>query len=425
MAGKVFQNAQWIIAAKVIQSLLQMIIGMLTARFLGPSNYGLINYAASIVAFMVPVMQLGLRATLVLEYVENPIKQGEVLGTSLLMNLISAVLSIVAVICFVSVANRTEPETILVCLLYSLSLVAQAIEMVQYWFQFRLQSKYPSTVMLVAYLAVSLYKSYLLIYQKSIYWFALSHTIEYSLVGIGLLLVYRKLKGPRLQVSWSTAKCMFERSKYYILSGLMVTIFQSTDHVMLKMMIGDAENGFYTTAVTCAGITTFVFLAIIDSARPELLAVKNNEQQFEQGISSLYCVIIYLSLAQCIAFTLLANLIVYILYGSEYLPAAPVLRIVVWYTIFSCMGTIRNIWILAKGKQSLLWIINLSGALMNILLNSILIPQWGACGAALASVVTQFFTNYIVGFFIKPIRRNNYLVIRGLSPHLILYFLKH
>ena len=95
------------------------------------------------------------------------------------------------------------------------------------------------------------------------------------------------------------------------------------------------------------------------------------------------------------------------------------LRIVIWYVAFSYMGTVRNIWILAQEKQKWLWIINLSGALMNIALNAVMIPIWGGCGAALASVLTQFFANVIIGFILKPIRRNNVLLLKGLNPMLL------
>jgi O-antigen/teichoic acid export membrane protein len=214
------------------------------------------------------------------------------------------------------------------------------------------------------------------------------------------------------------------KSKFYIISGLMVTIFQNTDHVMLKLMLGQAENGYYTTAVTCAGLTTFVFAAIVDSARPAVLASrKESVQKFEHNMSRTYCVMIWLALAQSVAFTLLASPIVRILYGDEYLSAIPVLRVVVWYTSFSCMGSVRNIWILAEGKQSVLWIINLIGALMNVVLNFLLIPAWGTIGAAAASVFTQLFTNFVVGFLIPSIRDNNRLLLRGLNPKLLAEFL--
>ena len=51
--NKIAKNASWIIVSKIIQSILGLIISMLTARFLGPSGYGLINYAESIVSFVV------------------------------------------------------------------------------------------------------------------------------------------------------------------------------------------------------------------------------------------------------------------------------------------------------------------------------------------------------------------------------------
>jgi O-antigen/teichoic acid export membrane protein len=127
-------------------------------------------------------------------------------------------------------------------------------------------------------------------------------------------------------------------------------------------------------------------------------------------------VIIWLSLAQSLAFTLLAKPMVYLLYGEAYLPAVPVLRVITWQTAFSYMGTVRNVWILAEEKHSLLWRINLAGVCANVSLNALTIPVWGACGAAAASVLTQIITNLIVGFFMKPIRQNNRLLVAGLDP---------
>ena len=84
------------------------------------------------------------------------------------------------------------------------------------------------------------------------------------------------------------------------------------------------------------------------------------------------------------------------------------------------MGTVRNVWILAEDKQKYLWIINLSGALFNIVLNSVMIPFWGACGAAFASLLTQFFTNFILGFIIKPMKKNNELLLKGINPKFLI-----
>ena len=106
---------KWIIGCKIAQAVIQLIIGMLTARYLGPANYGLVNYAASITAFATPFMQLGLQSTLVQEYIHAPQKNGEILGTSMAMSLISGAFSMLGVIGFALVANRGEPITIIVC----------------------------------------------------------------------------------------------------------------------------------------------------------------------------------------------------------------------------------------------------------------------------------------------------------------------
>ena len=423
--NKAFSNAKWIIICRIVQSVLQLIVGMLTARYLGPSNYGLINYAKSVVALIGPFTQLGLNATLVRELVESPEKEGEIMGTSLLMSLVSGSCSIGAVFCFASLANSGEVQTIIVCVLYSIALLFQSVELIQYWFHSKLQSKFPSIMMLCAYIVVSAYKMLLLVAGKNVYWFAVVYSIEYGIVGLSLLAIYHKQKTQKLTVSMAMAKKLFARSRYYILSSLMVTMFQNTDHIMLKMMSGDAENGMYTAAITCASVFSFVYAAIIDSMRPVILSKKKEGAlDYENNIAKLYCIVTYLALMQGIGFTLLAKPIVLVLFGAEYIAAVPVLQVLVWYISFSQMGRVRNVWVLAEEKQQILWKINLSGALINIVINAITIPFMGALGAALASLVTQFFTNFVLGFVLKTLRKNNRILIKGISPLLLVSSLK-
>lgn len=414
---QVFDNAKWIIGCKIVQSIMQLLIGMISARYLGPSNYGLINYAASIVAFAMPLMKLGFDAILVHELVESPQQEGEIMGTALLMNCLSAVVSMGGVALFATIANFGETQTIVVCVLYSISVFFAALEMVQYWFQYKLLSKYSSVIMLGAYLLVSVYKIYLLIAEKSVYWFALSHSVEYGTIAAFLLVYYRKLSGAKLQVSWKRAKKMFAKSKHYILAALMIVIIQNTDHIMITKMVGVDENGYYSAAITAVTMLQFVYVAIVDSFRPYILTKKKqNEDAYEKSISQVYGLTGYLAIAQTVCFVVFSPLIIKILYGNEYVGAIPVMQILACYFFFSLLGLVRNVWILAEEKQKYLWIINLSGALANILLNASMIPFLGACGAAFASFLTQFFMNFVFGFFFPPIRNNNRLLLKGMDP---------
>ena len=416
--NKVAKNATWIIGCRIVQSVLALIINMLTARYLGPSNYGLITYASSIVAFVVPIMNLGLSNILVQEIVNNPEREGKTLGTSMLLSLVSSAFCILGVISFAFIANHNEPITIMVCFLYSLNLIFQALELMQYWFQAKYLSKYTSIVSLCAYFIVSAYKIYLLVFAKSVYWFAISNAFDYALIAVGIIIIYHKLGGQKLKFSWDLGKQMYSRSKHYILSGMMVTLFAQTDKIMIKLMIDESATGYYGAAVATAGLTSFVFTAIIDSFRPSIFeGQKVSLAVFEHRLTLLYSIVIYVSLAQSAVMTVFASIIIRILYGSAYDPAINALRIVVWYTTFSYMGSVRNVWVLANYKQHLLWKINLIGAVVNILLNGLFIPILGINGAAIASLITQFFTNVIIGYIIKDIRPNNVLMIEGLKPN--------
>lgn len=415
-AKQVFNNAKWIIVCKVVQSLMQFVIGMLCARYLKPDNYGLINYAASLVAFALPIMKLGFDATLVRELIENPYKEKEIMGTSLLLNVISSLFCLCGVTAFASVMNAGESTTIWVCFLYSFSIICTALEMTQYWFQYKLLSKYSSIVMLLAYVVISVYKIILLITQQSVHWFAVANALDYGLIGFTLIFIYLR-KGSGFSFSFARAKSMLSSSKHYILAAMMLVIIQNTDHIMITNMIGKEENGFYSAAITCATAAQFVYLAIIDSFRPLILQNKKDDSpEYEKNVKRLYSITLFLAIAQCIVFTVFAKFIVNLLYGADYSQSSSVLQILVWYFIFSVMGAVRNVWILAEEKQKYLWIINLSGALFNIGLNVLLIPKYGACGAAFASLMTQFIANFVVGFILKPIRRNNVLVIQSLNP---------
>ena len=419
MHSRTVKNAAWIIGCRLVQAVIGLAVTMISARYLGPSGYGLINYAASLVTFFVPIMQLGLNSTLVQEILNKPEQEGETMGTALVLTFVSGIACVIGVGAFSAFANQGETQTIFVCVLYSLLLLAQSLEMIQYWFQAKLLSKYTALTVLAAYIAISIYRITLLVAGKSIYWYAVSQAIDYAIIAIALLFIYNRLPTQKLRFSLTRANEIFGRSKHYIISAMMITVFAQTDRVMLKIMIDEAAVGYYSAAVTCAGLSSFVFVAIIDSARPTILnGKKKSDEVFQYRLKLLFTLVIGLALLQSAAFTILSNLVIGILYGSAYAPSVSALRIVVWYTTFSYLGAVRDIWILAENKQKYLWIINLSGASVNICLNAFMIPVYGINGAAAASLITQIFTNVMMGFILKPIRPCNRLMLQSLNVRL-------
>ena len=426
MKNKLFSNAVWIVSGKIVKALLTLIVTMLTARYLGPKNYGTINYAAGLVAFAAPWMKLGLSAILVRELVNRKEEEGKILGTVTGLNLLSSVFCIVGITAFSAIANADEFETTLVCAIYSVLLMFQALEMVQYWFQARLLSKYTAIATVCAYICTALFQIILLIIPKGVCWFAISNSVEYGVLAAILHMIYVQKDGQKFSFSCHEAKRLLSVGRYYIFAEMMVVIFAQTDKIMLKFMIDSEAVGYYSAAVTCATMFGFVFAAIIDSARPVILEARQRSKvEFERNMAMLYSVIFYLALAVSCVITLFAPLIIRFMYGADYSAAVAPLRLIVWYIAFSLFGSVRNIWILAEEKQQYLWRINLCGAVANVILNAILIPVWGIMGAAFSTLVTQIFTNVVVGFLIKPIRRNNALMLAGLDIRLFIRLIKN
>ena len=233
MQIKVLKNAGWIVGCKIIKAILTLIVTAITTRYLGVEKYGIISYAAGLVAFAVPIMQLGLTGTMVHEIVNRPNEEGKVVGTVTGMTMLSSILCIIGVISFSLIANAGEQETIIVCAVYSVMLFFNAFEMVRYWFHAKLMAKYSAMVMLISYAAVTLFQVLLVIFNADIYLFAISYSLDYFLIAIMLIAIFKKKSKTKLSFSFSLAKEMFKVSKFYIISSLMFVVFAQTDRIML------------------------------------------------------------------------------------------------------------------------------------------------------------------------------------------------
>ncbi len=421
--NKTVKNAGYLIVGKVIQMAFALVISLLTARYLGPSNYGLINYASAYTGFAAAVCTLGINNVLVKEFIDHPGDEGMVIGTTLGLRAISSLLSALAIAAITFVVDADEPTTKLVVVLASVGVIFQISETFNYWFQSRLESKVTAIATLVAYLISSAYKVYLLIAGRSVEFFVLVSSLDYLCLGIILLSQYKKRTNSAIRFSWNYGKNLLGKSYHFIFSGLMISIYAQTDKLMLKHMIGQTENGYYATAVAVCGMWCFILSAVIDSVYPSIMeaAKVNNETLFRKRNVQLYAIVFYLSAFVSLCFTVLARPIILILYGESYLPAAAPLRIITWYTAFSYLGVARNAWVVAKDRQKYLFRIYAASALANVVLNYLLIPSLGASGAAVASLAAQVFTTLIVPFFIKDMRENSMLMLDAIMLKGILW----
>ncbi len=413
--NKTVQNAGWLIGGKIIQMIISLFVGILTARYLGPSNYGLIGYANAYIAFFTAFCTLGINSLLVKEFVDNPQNTGTIIGTTLGLRGISSFLSaclIVLIVCFV---DAKEPVTIAVVALSSIGVVFHIFETFNYLFQSQLKSKITAIATLVGYGITAAYKVVLLILNKNVLWFAFASSVDYISIAIILFLAYKKLYGYKISFSWNYGKNLLKRSYHFILSGLMVAIYGHTDKLMLKQILDESEVGIYSVATTVCTMWCFILSAIIDSIYPSIMEANGKDEElFRSRNKQLYAIVFYCSISVSIAFQIFAPLVIKILYGEQYMGSVNPLRIITWYTAFSYLGVARNAWVVCKNQQDKLKYIYLSAAIINVILNLLFIPIWGASGAAVASLVAQILTSIILPLFIKGLKENSIMMLEAI-----------
>lgn len=406
-------NSGWIIGQQIFQMLIQLIVGVVTARYLGPSNYGALNYTASFVTFFSVIATLGMDGVIIKKLIEYPDDEGIYLGSSMRLRLVSSIFSTISVLVIVYILNRDDPMKQVLVFLQSFQLSFKAVQILDAWFQRHLQSKYVSIGKMLACIIVSAYKIFLLTASKDILWFAFSNSLTDGIIALVEYYYYKKNCGQKLKFSLKIGKEILGESYHFIISGLMVAIYGQMDKMMIGQMLSDISVGYYTTATAICGMWIFIPIAIINSFQPIIMETKRNQSRIKYLIrlEQLYSIIIWLCIGVSSMVTLLARPAVLILYGSDFVGAVEPLKIVIWYETFSMIGTARGVWVLCENKNRYVKYYLLMGTILNLILNTILISRFGVNGAAIATLITQIVTSVIAPLFFKETRIHTKLVI--------------
>ena len=406
-ARRLFSNTGWIMLDRIFHMIISLVISSLTARYLGTSNYGLLNYGLSFITIFTIVCKLGIDSIIVNEIVKNQHDTGKLMGTTIGLRLISGALSVVVISVVVMIFKPSEWIVLMITTIQSISLLFVAFDTIDYWFQSRLQSKFSALAKSISYILVSIWKVILLISRADVIYFAIATVIDAVAIGLLLLIFYRKANGPKLSFSKTTAKHLLITSSPFILSSLLITVYTQMDRIMLGSY-GDGSTmvGIYTAAMTISNMWVFIPHAIVDSARPLIMKHKTQgeEQSYVKRYTQLYTAVIWISIAAGVFFMVFGNLVIHILYGKEYMEAGPVLMVVIWSRLFSLIGSTRGIWIVCEGYGKYVKYFVGCGAILNLVLNLILIPQYGVMGSAVATLVAELVSSVVVLAFFKKTR---------------------
>jgi PST family polysaccharide transporter len=156
-------------------------------------------------------------------------------------------------------------------------------------------------------------------------------------------------------------------------------------------------------------------MVIVSSVFPAIVQSKEQDEQlYYRRITRLFSMMAVVSLPIAVPMSLCSNWVVVKLYGTGYQAAGPVLAVHIWASLFVFYGVAQGPWDLTENLTRLALMRMVGGAAVNILLNLVLIPLYGALGAAIATVVSQALAAIVLNVLHEKTRPILYCQLKSL-----------
>jgi len=414
LATPVVRNIIWLSFDKVFKLVVGLVVGIWVARYLGPAQWGEINYVFAFITIISTIDKLGMDSFLVKEILENPTQKREILGTAFLIRIFLIPFLIGSVVLYFHFLNLGSNAYWLLAFL-SFNLITTPFDVIDLDFQSRLQSKLTVLSKNIAYVVGALIRVYLLVYNKPLLWFAASMGFEVFLSYFLLVINYQR-KDSMLHWSFSMklVKKLLTAAWPFTVASLAIILYMRIDQVMLGSMVGEKELGLFSSVVKISDIFIFIPMAISSSYLPLLVATrKDGLENFVKKIQFFMNWMFKISFAPALAVTLFSGIIIQQLYGAEYMAASPILVIHIWSLVPIFLGVASSQYMIIENLQKFGMYRTVIGLIVNVLLNLFLIPKYGAMGAATATTISQFTAALFCNLLFKQTRMLFYMQIKS------------
>lgn len=415
---KYFKNTSWLFAEKLLRLVSGLVVGVLVARYLGPSDYGLYNYAFSVVAIFSAVAALGLNQIVVRELVKHQDQSQVLLGTAFYLKLAGTILSMCFVIATIFVIDK-DAETRMLVIVIALSVVFTSFNVVDYYFQSKIESKFLLYSNMISISVAAAIKVYLVFFEGSLLAFAWVVVIENALLAIGLVYYFIRESGKIPLIDWQfsghIAKSLMKDSWPLVFGGLVLMIQGKIDQLMLKEMISTEVVGYYSVALRMVEIFGFIPMLLQNSLMPSLInSKKASPSLYASRLTNYYRLnfIFFLLIAAPLA--IFSEQIISILFGESYMAAAILLTLMSVRLLFSNMGVARGSFLVIENLNKFSLLTMTIGTIFNVILNLIWIPKYQAIGSVYATIVSFLVTIFLIDLFHKKARWNLRLMVKAM-----------
>ena len=247
---KILDNIGWLFFDKILRMGVGLIVGVWVARYLGPEQFGLFNFATAFVGMFGVIAGLGLQGVVVRDLVREPYSKEEILGSAVALQMVGGLVAYGLTLCAIFWLRPDDALAKTIVAILGSMMLFKASEVAVCWFESQVLSKFTVWVQNGTFLVFASIKVLLVLKGAPLIAFVWVTMAEGGAVALMMLVVLGAC-GPRmrhLQVKVSRAKSLFADSWPLLLSGITVMIYMRIDQVMLGQMVGDEAVGIYSSA---------------------------------------------------------------------------------------------------------------------------------------------------------------------------------
>jgi len=422
--NKIIKNISWLFFDKAIRILGGIFIGVWLARYLGPYDFGLLNYALAYTAFFSVFVHLGLNQIVIRELLKQPKITPYLLGTAFGLKLLGAFLAIMSILGSLLLMEMDAVKKLLILIIAS-GFIFQSIDVIDYFYQAKILSKYTVIARNIAFIVSSGLKVFLIVNEYEVIYFAATNVIDLILSGVFMIIIFRRNK--YYIGTWRYSKEIAKRLMLYswplALSTLLISIYMKIDQVMIDALLNSEQVGVYSVAVRLSEFWIFIPSILISSLMPYFVELrKKNQLHYQQRLMQLYSVMFWMGICVGSVTFLFGETIIRLSFGEVYSGAYEALVFNIWSGIAISQGLARGIWLIGEDLQKYRLYNNLIGVSLNISMNLLLIPRFGIAGAAIATLVTQSLGVWFFSFLWKPLRVSTWNMIKAVNPIYLISF---
>ena len=399
--GAAAGNVAWLACDRAFRLGAGLAVGIAVARHLGPAGNGALQAGLSLAAVFAAVLELGLDHVVRRELVRTPERAGALLGTAAALR---ALALLPAVAAFAWLMQRDGGDTALTAWL-AVTLLLPVFLTFESWFLARDRAREDVLAQSGALLLGAVARVALILAGAGVWPFGAAAAGETLLAGVFLALIYRGGGGRMAGWRWDggVARQLLRDCSPLLLTNLAQTVSRRLDVVLLAALAAGSVAGNYAAAVRLAEIGYVAPMILLNAFFPRLTRLRAEDRAaYAREFHRFFVQLTWLGVAFATVVTVTAPWLVAAAYGPAFADAARPLALYAWTAVLIGQHIARSQWLLLENLQGLGLAFTASGAVVNVLLNLLLIPRLGASGAALAALAAHATALYIAPL---PFRR--------------------